>query len=60
MSMADFNKNLIELEAKVIEHGDKIETLHDTTNGIKSQLEENKNEFKKDQADLSVKVIKLW
>lgn len=37
-------------------HGEKIKALQDTTKRIESQLEQNKNEFKKDQVDLSSKV----
>lgn len=57
--MADFNKKLIDLEAKVIGHGETIEALQYTTKRIKSQREENKNEIKKEQANLSVKVDTL-
>lgn len=56
MSMVDFNKTVVDLETKVTRQGDKIEELQNITKGIKSQLEENKNEFKKDKANLSVKM----
>ena len=54
--MANFNKKLIDFEAKVTRHGEKIEALQDATKRIESQLEQNKNEFKKNQENLSCKV----
>ena len=54
--MVDFNRRLLDLEAKVTGEGEKIEALQNTTKRIESQLEQNKNEFEKDQTDLLVKV----
>jgi len=36
MSMAGFNKRLIDLETKATEHGEKIEELQDTTKRIEN------------------------
>jgi len=58
MLMVDFNKRLVELETKVTKQGDKTEDLQNIKEGIKRQLEENMNKFKKDPTYLSVKVDK--